>query len=120
VSDRKLRRAASHSIRKARRKMLAHDCVLDRAARDIAEAVQIEAGAEQHRLHVAMGEDWCTACQVCSDMRARGRQATLMNEREVSALLELWRHRVDQARGGQEAAARQAARAELERAVFGG
>jgi hypothetical protein len=118
--SREARRAALKRQRKANQKAAAHDCVLAQAARRYHVRVQVEAGAEQHRLHIAMGETWCSACSACKSLRAAKKPATVLSDAEVDTLLDYWEIKVDQARGAPEAKKRVAARKAFEATVFGG
>ncbi len=117
---RSLKREAARRERKANLRARQHDCVLAQAARAYNVHVQVDQGAEQHRLHIAMGEPTCPACKTCKELRAAGKPPTVISEEACEALLEYWELKVDQARGSPGARQRIASRREFEKAVFGG
>lgn len=95
---RRQRRPAILAERKLKKKMRTHACVLDRAAVNAGVAIQLTQGAEHHRLHVAMGEPWCTACEACKRLRLAKRPPTILAPHEVAAMLNLWARKIEAAK----------------------
>jgi hypothetical protein len=113
VTSRHERRAALKTLKRFRKRVLAHQCVVDRAA--VNAGVSIELGeAEHHRVHVAMGEPWCKACEACRRMQSAGRVPTLFQSHEVTALIQHWARKVREAKHRAECdAAERSVRGEL-------
>lgn len=117
---RQARRDAARRERKANQRANLHNCVIKQAAIRYGVHLVVQAGAEQHKLHVAMGEPWCSACSACALLRAQKRPATVLSDEEAGALLDYWERKVDVARGRPEAKKRIEARRAFDAAVFGG
>lgn len=75
---------------KFRAKLQRHDCVLERRAISDDVAITFQNASEQHRLHLAFGEDWCDACSACDQLRANGSEPTKLGLSEIAGMRRHW------------------------------
>lgn len=103
AATRLARRLIAKKQAKFRAKTAAHACVMDKAARKADAQVVVTPGAEQHKLHVAFGEPWCSACEACAQLKAAKRGATKLSDWEVAQMRVHWDDLVKKARRAESA-----------------